>query len=155
MAALNEPERIVITDDEQRIVFCNNAWTAFCGHTKEQSYGKTCALLQGPETDQKALCMLRKGLAANQTTTVRLANYSRLGHRFTQDLTVERVDRFFLGTIRPVPVSTAEKWRSVARKLSRADPGPSDKDAESKEEPAKVLTEEPPQERLPAETPEE
>lgn len=47
-----------------KICHANNAWTQLCGFTVAEALGKTCKILQGPETSAESLRELHAGLAA-------------------------------------------------------------------------------------------
>lgn len=70
--------------------------------------GKTCKILQGPETDPDRLRDLHAGIAANCKTTVQLVNYTKNGERFLNELTIEPLRNqagevtHFIGSMNPV-----------------------------------------------------
>ena len=71
------------------IVYTNPAWEVMCGWTQAEVYGKTCKLLQGPDTDNAALLELHMAILMRQMITLRLVNYKKDGIKFVNDLTVE------------------------------------------------------------------
>lgn len=85
------PEALVMTlaTPPYVIVYANPAWEVLCGWTLAEVYGKTCKLLQGPETDHAALYELHMAMLMRQILTIRLVNYKKDGTRFINDLTVE------------------------------------------------------------------
>ena len=54
--------------------------------------GRNCRFLQGPETDQRAVDEIRKGVAAGEDTSVCLLNYKADGTPFW--------NRFFVAALR-------------------------------------------------------
>ena len=70
--------------------------------------GKTCKILQGPETDSDRLRELHAGIAANCKTTVQLVNHTKNGERFLIELTIEPLMNpagevtHFIGNLSPV-----------------------------------------------------
>lgn len=91
-----------------KICHANNAWSLLCGYSVPEVLGKTCKILQGPETDSDRLRDLHAGLAANSKTTVQLVNYTKNAERFVNELTIEPLINqtgevtHFIGTLSPV-----------------------------------------------------
>ena len=91
-----------------KICHANNAWSLLCGYSVPEVLGKTCKILQGPETDPDRLRDLHAGIAANSKTTVQLVNYTKNAERFLNELTIEPLMNqtgevtHFIGTLSPV-----------------------------------------------------
>ena len=91
-----------------KICHANNAWSLLCGYSVPEVLGKTCKILQGPETDPDRLRDLHAGIAANCKTIVQLVNYTKSGERFLNELTVEPLRNqagevtHFIGSMNPV-----------------------------------------------------
>ena len=91
-----------------KICHANNAWSLLCGYSVPEVLGKTCKILQGPETDPDRLRDLHAGIAANCKTTVQLVNYTKNGERFLNELTIEPLRNqagevtHFIGSLNPV-----------------------------------------------------
>ncbi len=56
---------------------------------ESEAVGKTCKILQGPDTSREALRALHAALRTRTTLTVRLLNYTKQGAAFLNDLTVK------------------------------------------------------------------
>jgi len=99
-----------------KICHANNAWTQLCGFTVAEVLGKTCKIVQGPETSAESVRELHAGLAAQKRTAVKLTNYTKRGEKFLNELTVEPLRSeggevsHFVGTLRPLtlPASMPE-----------------------------------------------
>ncbi len=63
-------------------VFCNAAFTRLTGYAEDEVIGRNLRLLQGPETDDRALDTLRLGIAAQREIQVELWNYRQDGTKF-------------------------------------------------------------------------
>ena len=63
-------------------VFCNAAFCRLTGYAEDEVLGRNMRFLQGPETDDRALDVLRAAVAARQQSQVELWNYRRDGSKF-------------------------------------------------------------------------
>ncbi len=103
--------------DDDPIVFANDAFLALTGYAEEEVVGRNCRFLQGPETDARAVERLRRSLAAGDELTVELLNYRKDGTTFWNCLSVSPVQDdsgrviYFFGSQRDV---TAEKQSEIA-----------------------------------------
>jgi len=66
----------------------NESWENLCGYRKDECYGKTLGILQGPETDKAAIKALMNQLGRGETAGVVLTNYTKEGRKFRNRLTV-------------------------------------------------------------------
>ena len=73
------------------IMGVNRQWEALCGWTAHEVLGQTCKILQGPETCREALSELHAAVRDRRPILVRLANYTKSGQQFFNDLSVEPV----------------------------------------------------------------
>ena len=48
-------EALILTDGHGKITAINKPWFDMCGYTADEVQGKTCAVLQGAETDMEAV----------------------------------------------------------------------------------------------------
>ena len=101
-----------------KICHANNAWSLLCGYSVPEVLGKTCKILQGPETDPDRLRDLHAGIAANCKTIVQLVNYTKSGERFLNELTVEPLRNqagevtHFIGSMNPVLLPAGSMLRA-------------------------------------------
>lgn len=102
---------LVVTDPAQAdnpIVYANQAFLDLTGYAAGDVLGRNCRFMQGPETDPRALELLRVGLAGKQETVVELLNYRRDGTPFWNELVVAPVSdgkdgvRYYIGLSRDV-----------------------------------------------------
>ena len=85
---------MLITDPRQPdnpIIFCNTAFSKLTGYSNEELIGKNCRLLQGPNTDPKAVQKLREAIAAEQDLSIDILNYRKDGSEFWNALFVSPV----------------------------------------------------------------
>ncbi|WP_374469818.1 histidine kinase dimerization/phosphoacceptor domain -containing protein [Phenylobacterium sp.] len=85
---------IVITDARQPdypIIFANDAFVALTGYPREDVIGRNCRFLQGPETAPEAVAELSAAITAGREVTVELANYTKAGRLFWNQLFVSPV----------------------------------------------------------------
>lgn len=76
---------MVITDPAQQdnpIVFCNEAFQELTGYTREEIVGRNCRFLQGPETDAASIKRVRHAIQVGEDIDVDLLNYRKDGSTF-------------------------------------------------------------------------
>lgn len=72
------------------IVFVSQGFLELTGYTMSECLGRNCRFLQGPGTDQKAVEVIRRGIADGVDTSVCLLNYRADGSvRFRWDAIVD------------------------------------------------------------------
>ena len=74
-----------------RIVFVNEAFERRTGYTRDEVIGRTPRLLQGPNTQRRALDQIRAALEEWRPARVDLINYKKNGEPFWVDLDVSPV----------------------------------------------------------------
>lgn len=85
---------MVITDprqDDNPIVFCNEAFMRLTGFRREEIYGRNCRFLQGPDTDGDEVARLRAAVDVRTDVDVELLNYRKDGTTFWNALYVSPV----------------------------------------------------------------
>ena len=83
-----------ITDPRQEddpLVWVNPSFTRITGYSYEESVGRNCRFLQGPNTDPAVLDQLREALRAQEAITVTLLNHRRDGTAFWNQLAISPV----------------------------------------------------------------
>ncbi|HEY9828429.1 MAG TPA: PAS domain S-box protein, partial [Stenomitos sp.] len=91
---LNTNDAVVITEAEPiegqgpRILYVNEAFTRISGYRPEEVLGKTPRILQGPNTDRRALDKVRTALACWQPATVEVINYRKDGTEFWNEFSI-------------------------------------------------------------------
>jgi len=61
------------------IVHTNKAWSELTGWKFTEVVGKSCTVLQGPDTSKEALELLHDAVAANRAVKTQLVNYTKAG----------------------------------------------------------------------------
>ncbi len=85
---------MLITDprqDDNPIIFCNNAFCQLSGYSEEELIGRNCRLLQGTDTDPEAIAKIRQAIAAEADLSIDILNYRKDGSPFWNALFVSPV----------------------------------------------------------------
>ncbi len=97
---------ITLSDPDQEdnpIVYANEAFELITGYSREEILGKNCRFLQGEDRDQEALEKIRAAIRDQQHVTVTLRNYRKNGELFYHNFSIRPLfDRdgrllYFLG----------------------------------------------------------
>jgi PAS domain S-box-containing protein len=75
----NQFEALLLTNDQQRIVWVNDGFTAMTGYLKKDVVNKTPRILQGTETSATSKERIRKKLQADLPFTEIITNYKKDG----------------------------------------------------------------------------
>lgn len=84
----------VVSDPRQPdnpIVACNDAFSALTGFTREETMGRNCRFLVGPETEPWLTETLRTGIRLKQPVMVEILNYRKNGEPFRNAVMVAPV----------------------------------------------------------------
>ncbi|TPW31380.1 PAS domain-containing protein [Pararhizobium mangrovi] len=76
---------MIITDprqDDNPIVFVNDAFCRLTGYTREESLGNNCRFLQGEKTDREAVSAIRQAVESLEDISIELLNYTKDGTAF-------------------------------------------------------------------------
>jgi PAS domain S-box-containing protein len=85
---------IIITDALQHdnpIVYANPAFSNLTGYSVEEVIGSNCRMLQGEQTDQEQISVIRKAVRNHEGCHVTLLNYTKSGAQFWNDLNVSPI----------------------------------------------------------------
>jgi PAS domain S-box-containing protein len=84
--ALDEaPIGVTIADatrEDEPLIYVNDAFEDLTGYTAEETLGRNCRFLQGPETDSEAVAEMRTAIDADEPVSVELRNYRKDGTQF-------------------------------------------------------------------------
>ena len=114
-ASLLSPEAleqsVVITDPslpDNPMIFISEEFEKQTGYSPEESLGKNCRFLQGPETDPLAIEVIRKALSEKDELTIDILNYAKNGSKFWNRLRIRPLYSdsgevlFFAGAQNPI-----------------------------------------------------
>ncbi len=73
------------------ITYCNNAFVELTGYPQEEILGRNCRFLQGPETDQSTIKLVRDAIEARTDVAVEVLNYRKNGSAFWNALFISPV----------------------------------------------------------------
>ncbi|CAK0783080.1 hypothetical protein CVIRNUC_006275 [Coccomyxa viridis] len=85
------------------IVFASDGFLEMSQFDRYEVLGRNCRFLQGPDTDPKAVAIIREAIKTGSEATVRILNYRKGGEPFWNMLTiapmadVDGTSRFFIG----------------------------------------------------------
>ena len=70
------------------IVYLNQAFVELTGYSREETLGRNCSFLQGPDTDPAAVARIRRALGNREVRVIELLNYRKDGSTFWNSLHV-------------------------------------------------------------------
>jgi PAS domain S-box-containing protein len=76
---------MIVTDPNQSdntIIFCNEAFRKMTGYSDDETIGRNCRFLQGPDTDRETVSKIREAIVAGQDVAVDILNYRKDGSTF-------------------------------------------------------------------------
>ncbi|PSP59562.1 GGDEF domain-containing protein, partial [Halobacteriales archaeon QH_7_66_37] len=79
------------TEPDTPLVYVNDAFTDMTGYDREAALGANCRFLQGAETTEAAVDVIRDAIEHEETRTTELLNYRADGTPFWNELTVTPV----------------------------------------------------------------
>ncbi|OZB57941.1 MAG: hypothetical protein B7X39_20405 [Lysobacterales bacterium 14-68-21] len=82
---------IVLADAERRVTYVNQSFTDITGFTGADLLGRTCSMLQGPDTDPDTVRAMRAAMDAGKPFSGEILNYTKTGETFWNELTVTPV----------------------------------------------------------------
>ena len=85
---------MIITDprqDDNPIVFANDAFLAMTGYERDEIMGQNCRFLQGADTDQGTIRSIKRAVEANTDIKVNILNYRKDNSPFWNTLYVSPV----------------------------------------------------------------
>ena len=88
------PACIVISDmtiPGAPMVYVNPEFCRTTGYSKEESTGRNCRFLQGPQTEPESIAVIRNTLSKGQDCHVKLTNYRKNGEIFQNLLSMKPV----------------------------------------------------------------
>ena len=74
--------------DDEPLVYVNDAFTQLTGYTPAETIGRNCRFLQGKDTDPAKVDSLREAIDNEESVTVELRNYRKDGTEFWNRLTL-------------------------------------------------------------------
>nr|AML76590.1 putative LOV domain-containing protein [Akebia trifoliata] len=78
-------QSFVLTDPHSHdmpIVYASDGFLNLTGYTIHEVLGRNCRFLNGPDTDDKAICQIRESIQNEQPCSVRILNYRKDGGSF-------------------------------------------------------------------------
>eukprot|EP01041_Mallomonas_annulata_P003400 gene3400-6752_t len=82
---ITSQQNFVVSDPslpDNPIVYCSEGFCKLTGYKRQEVLGRNCRFLQGPETDQRAVDMIRQGVTEGRDVSVCLLNYKADGSPF-------------------------------------------------------------------------
>ncbi len=82
---------LLISGPDRLTLSVNQAFVDMTGYTQDEMLGRSCAMLQGPQTSPETVAQLRSALDAAQSFNCELLNYRKDGTRFWNELSINPV----------------------------------------------------------------
>lgn len=79
------------SDNDNPIVFANDAFLRLTGYSREEVLGRNCRFLQGKDTDSKAVQAIRTAIEQRDAITVDILNYKKDGTPFWNRLRIRPI----------------------------------------------------------------
>lgn len=102
------------------LIFANDAFLKMTGYSREEILGRSCAFMQGPETDPATVREINERLAAGQDVSVEVLNYRKDGSSFWNALHISPV-RLADGEVRHYFASQSDVSDKKAREFQLRD----------------------------------
>ena len=120
LLGLEKIDRSVVISDpntpDTPMVFISDEFEKQTGYSIEESLGKNCRFLQGPETDPKDIDYIRVALKRKKKITVDILNYKKNGEKFWNRLRIRPLfDEqgnliYFAGYQNPISVEEVRRY---------------------------------------------
>lgn len=81
-------EALLLTNDQQQIVWVNDGFTDMTGYLKKDVINKTPRILQGQQTSSTSKARIREKLIANTPFTEVITNYKKDGQAYTCEVKI-------------------------------------------------------------------
>lgn len=113
---------IVVSDpnkEDNPLVFVNKTFVDMSGYSFEECIGKNCRFLQGKDTDEATVKLIRQSVSERAQVNVIIKNYKKNGTAFWTDLNITPIFddnkniKYFLGVQKDV---TEQVMTDLARK---------------------------------------
>lgn len=79
---------VLICDEQRRVLYANGSFQGVTGYAEEEMLGRTCAILQGPETDPRTIAAIRAALEERRPFDGEILNYRKDGTKFWNELSI-------------------------------------------------------------------
>lgn len=77
--------------DDNPLIFVNEAFTELFGYSSDEVLGKNCRLLQKDDRDQTGLIMIRNAILEEKDVTVIVRNYTKSGELIYNEVTISPI----------------------------------------------------------------
>ncbi|QFR48845.1 PAS domain S-box protein [Sulfurimonas lithotrophica] len=84
----NISQGVIVTNENQRIIYVNNAFEELTGYTKKEIYGKKPNILQGIDSDIDTMKFIKHKLMLNESCECEIINYKKDGSKFWNQLSI-------------------------------------------------------------------
>tara|TARA_B100001057_G_scaffold470019_1_gene530932 strand:- start:215 stop:631 length:417 start_codon:yes stop_codon:yes gene_type:complete len=110
---------IVISDPNSKdcpMVYITEEFANHTGYSVEESLGKNCRFLQGPETDENDIEHIRVALKSQKRITIDILNYKKNGEKFWNRLRISPIFNekneliYFAGEQNPISVESVRRY---------------------------------------------
>ena len=110
---------VVISDPNIKdcpMVFISDEFVNQTGYSIEESLGKNCRFLQGPETDKNDIDYIRLAIKAKKSITIDILNYKKNGEKFWNRLRIKPLFDangnviYFAGDQNPIRVDEVRRY---------------------------------------------
>ncbi|PSP83370.1 hypothetical protein BRC83_07160 [Halobacteriales archaeon QS_1_68_17] len=89
------PVGITISDPhrpDNPLIYVNDSFERMTGYAREESLGRNCRFLQGPETSEEPVDAIREAVRNGESVAVELINYTKSGEQFWNKVSIAPIE---------------------------------------------------------------
>ena len=82
---------VLISGENRKIIYANSSFTRLTGYEQNEILGRSCTILQGPDTDPETVLKIRAALNAGEVFEGEILNYRKDGRTFWNEITLSPI----------------------------------------------------------------
>ena len=115
---------IVVSDpnkEDNPLIYVNKEFLNMTGYSEEDCINRNCRFLQGKDTDESTIKVIRSAIKDRTNTNIRIKNYKKNGTAFWSDLTITPIFdkgqnlKYFLGVQKDITQQVMSEFAAKER----------------------------------------